>query len=366
MNIAIVIGSMAVETGGPPSVVNSHVKILADKGHFVSVLATNDLKKTDPRLYRAFSYRALFCDYPVLDKFDAVFFHGIWNIEFVFLAKALRKRSISYSIFAHGMLDPWSMSISRPKKLMFSKVPVCRDFITGAHSLIFGTDIESENASSLFKYKSKRTIPNTSFFGSDDVVSFGAKVYENNSPRSILFLSRYHPKKGLKEFIEAFSMLDKNIQQRLEVICAGLSHDYNYEKDCRDLAAAVACPDRIKFLDVSGADARALLLRSHALVLPSFQEGLSMSLIEALLVGRVILMSDKCNLNVLGSEGAAFVFDLSQQYIAETLVKFSEIELDKLAEMSGASLKFAHNYFSPHAVGGKLRMMISEMSGSEW
>jgi glycosyltransferase involved in cell wall biosynthesis len=180
-----------------------------------------------------------------------------------------------------------------------------------------------------------------------------------------LFLSRYHPKKGLKEFISAFSTLDKTIQQRLEVICVGLSHDYNYENECRQLAAEVACPDRIKFLDVSGNDARAMLLLSHALVLPSFQEGLSMSLIEALLVGRVILMSDKCNLNILRSEGAAFVFDLSQQCIAETLVKFSEIELDNLAKMSAASLKFSHKHFSPDAVGDKLLAIISEMSGSE-
>jgi glycosyltransferase involved in cell wall biosynthesis len=365
MNIAIVIGSMRVETGGPPSVVKSHVKILADKGHLVTVLATNDLKKIDPQLRHAFSYRVFFCDYPALDQFDGVFFHGIWHLEFAFFAKALRKRSIPYSLFAHGMLDPWSISSSRLKKQVFSWMPVCSDLVTGAHSLIFGTDVELENASSLFSYKSKKIIPNTSFFGSDDMIAAGAKVYSENSPRKILFLSRYHAKKGLKEFISAFSMLDKSIQQRLEVICVGLSHDSNYENECRQLAGEVASPDSIKFLDVSGDDARSMLLSSHALVLPSFQEGLSMSLIEALLVGRVILMSDRCNLNVLESEGAAFVFDLSQQCIAEMLVKFSEVELENLAKMSAASLKFSHKYFSPDAVGDKLLTIISEMSGSK-
>lgn len=118
-----------------------------------------------------------------------------------------------------------------------------------------------------------------------------------DSGRYILFVGRLSPEKGLHYLLEAFRKIPTDYRL---VIAGGESFSDQYVKKLRDLADA-----RVVFTGyVYGRDLATLYRHCCFLVLPSELEGLPITVLEAMSLGKAVLVSDLAeNLEITAPSG---------------------------------------------------------------
>ncbi len=118
----------------------------------------------------------------------------------------------------------------------------------------------------------------------------------------LLYLGRLHPlhpKKGLANIVKAWSAA-RAMGKEWVLVIAGWDQG-GHEADLKRLAGDLANPDSeeasIHFIGPQfGADKAACYRSCDAFVLPSFSEGLPMTVLEAWAYAKPVLMTDECNL----------------------------------------------------------------------
>lgn len=108
-----------------------------------------------------------------------------------------------------------------------------------------------------------------------------------NSKNYILAVARFVPEKGLHDLIEAFDQagLDADL-----VIAGDADHEDDYS---RQLKASASKNPRIKLTGyITGEELNQVFTNARLFVLPSYHEGLPISLLEALSFGLMPLVSD--------------------------------------------------------------------------
>lgn len=106
------------------------------------------------------------------------------------------------------------------------------------------------------------------------------------------------------------------------------------------------------------ADVPELLSNHHALIHPSFYEGLPNVICEALSAGLPVLASDVCDNGILVKEGErGFLFDPSSPVaIGRAIERFTELGTEEWKQMSNASRRYAEQTLS-------IDRMVSEYEG---
>jgi glycosyltransferase involved in cell wall biosynthesis len=102
----------------------------------------------------------------------------------------------------------------------------------------------------------------------------------------LLFLGRVGERKGAFDVIRAFAALPKTIRERCHLTLAG-----DGETDiARSLLQQLGCADRASVLGwVSSKDVDQLLAKADVFLLPSFGEGMSVALLEAMAWGLAVI-----------------------------------------------------------------------------
>ena len=219
--------------------------------------------------------------------------HGIWMYQSRVNRLTALKNNTPYVVSPHGMLDPWAVKNSRWKKRIVGWLYENRHLRDAdcIHALC-----ESE-ANSIREFGLKNpicVIPNAVEI--PDVNQIRRDIGENtNSKKQLLFIGRIHPKKGLVNLINAFANLDPSLRTDWEVVIAGW--DQNHQQDLESLAKERGVSESIHFPGPQFGEQKEQLLRTcDAFVLPSFSEGLPMSVLEAWSYARPTLITTACNL----------------------------------------------------------------------
>lgn len=145
---------------------------------------------------------------------------------------------------------------------------------------------------------------------------------ENESDKTLLFIGRINPKKGIKELIEAIHLLKINSPESIEgwtVKIAGWDQN-NHIEILKNIVSQYKLVEHVRFIGpVYGKEKEKLLLSSQAFVLTSFSEGMPMSVLEAWAYRLPVLMTDGCNLPDGFSSNAAIRVDTDPESIAHGL-----------------------------------------------
>jgi poly(glycerol-phosphate) alpha-glucosyltransferase len=219
-----------------------------------------------------------------------------------------------------------------------------------------------------------------------------------STPRTLLFLGRIHPKKGLVNLIRAFAQSRGSRVEGREpwrLVIAGWDqggHEAELIQLCEELGLKSAVTDaeqrlgqlklkvegerraldaRHSSLDSAvlffgpafGRDKEDLLRSADAFILPSFSEGLPMSVLEAWSYRLPVVMTPECNLPEGFAADAAIRIETSVESIAEGLGTLFSMNDADLMTMGAKGRGLVEERFTWKSVASQMREVYDWMLG---
>ncbi len=221
--------------------------------------------------------------------------HGIWETSTAVACRAARKAERPYIVSAHGMLEPWALRSKGLKKKLYASL-LERTNLNQATCLHALTKVEAKQYRSFGARGPIAVIPNAvEVPPSLSPESFLDAFPELRGKRLILFLGRLHPKKGLDLLAGAWLRVTHEYPDAVLVL-AGPDSEGTQAR----IEAQLHSPGRepnVVFAGMLQGDLKwSALAAAECFVLPSFSEGLSVGVLEALGAGLPVLVTRACNM----------------------------------------------------------------------
>ena len=310
---------------------------------------------------------------------DLIHVHGIWQDSQWAAMQHQKKGGVPVVVSPRGMLDPWAVENSAWKKKLVEKLFARRalEQATCIHALC-QSELESIRAYGL--KNPVALIPNGVELPNIDASNL--KPQASNRKKQLLFLGRIHPKKGLRELISGWAKaksLTPNAFSDWQLLIAGWD-DGNHLAGLKQLASQLglswsdeASPSDLGpptsdlcFLGSKFGDEKETLLRNmDAFILPSFSEGLPMSVLEAWSYGLPVLMTDFCNIPEGFSAEAALRIEPNSASIAQGLVQLEAISASDLSSMGDNGRKLVERQFTWGTIAQDMKAVYEWCLGGE-
>jgi len=288
---------------------------------------------------------------------DLVHQHGIWLDDQWAALQWQKNTGRPVVISPHGMLDPWAVRHSVWKKKLVGWLFANESLRKSAciHALC---QSEAEAVRAYGLKNPIAVVPNGVVLPDFDRST--CNFQRPSRRRRLLFLGRIHPKKGLKELIEAWSMALGPWATEWELIIAGWDdggHLDGLKKQATSLGIHWSVDELVSgpcqsfsvlhFLGPRFGEEKDALLRSvDAFILPSFSEGLPMSVLEAWSYGLPVIMTPQCNIPLGFDLGAAIQIAPDKSSIAEGLRQFLAVSEDERKAMGQRGRRMVEEQFT--------------------
>jgi glycosyltransferase involved in cell wall biosynthesis len=149
--------------------------------------------------------------------------------------------------------------------------------------------------------------------------------------KRLLFLARVHPKKGLPLLLHAWASLG-SFRRDWEMIIAG-PDELNHMQEIRALSVSLGIENEIIFTGtVVGRAKIDLFYSSDAYVLPSFSEGMPMSLIEAMACALPVIATRECNMPAITLSGSGWECNAELKSLTQALTEALQAGPAELAQ----------------------------------
>jgi glycosyltransferase involved in cell wall biosynthesis len=227
-------------------------------------------------------------------------------------------------LFYHqrGVFDPARLKNGAIKKRIYIEL-FEKPLLRGATTLFALTGAEVESYRALGVQTPCAVIPNgidAEQFSADYDPGALAQFGLPADAQLILFMSRIHPIKGIKQLLDAFLQAGRALP-RAYLVVAG-PDECNMGPGLRQRACAAGLAERIVFTGmVRGAVKNALLARADIFCLPSDAEGFSMAVLESLASGTAVQISPGCHFPEAAAAGAGSIVEPNPAAIAADLIR---------------------------------------------
>ena len=255
---------------------------------------------------------------------DVLHGHGLYvGTNFIFGREARRQRkALVYHV--HGMFEPYILQRSRWKKRLVHWLFEDRN-VRNVRFWRALTPIEADQIAATGARQPIAVIPNGLDVGDfappaglDRPIETPLVPALAKRSRRLLFLGRIHPKKGLTLLLPAWAKIRARTRD-WELVIAG-PDEGGHLAEVRALAADLGIEERIIFTGLLRGEAKVRLLHSADLfVLPSFSEGLPMSVLESLACEVPVVATRESNVGDLLSAGAGWECRADVDSLAEAL-----------------------------------------------
>jgi glycosyltransferase involved in cell wall biosynthesis len=303
-------------------------------------------------------------------NYDAVIINGLWQFPSFAVWRVLRRRSIPYYVFPHGMLDPWfkrTYPLKHAKKWLYwpwADYRVLRD----ARRVLFTCEEEQRLARrSFWLYLAREQVVG---LGIGPPPTNGDELKERflranpalRSCRVLLFMGRLHEKKGCDLLIEAFAKV-ASVHPDAHLVIAGAG-SADMLPQLQDHARRLGLMQRISWPGMLLGDMKwGAMYCAEAFVLPSHQENFGIAVAEALSCGVPVLISDKVNIwREIEADGAGLVAPDSREGTERNLRTWLDLDFQQRAAMRGrAAMCFQHRFAVTAAAAALLRAIQQSM-----
>ena len=262
---------------------------------------------------------------------DILHVHGIWMYPSV-VAFRWSKGTRPYLISPHGLLKPRALRNSRWKKRIAAMLYE-NEHLRHAACLHALNAAEAKAIRGYGLTNPICIIPNGTAQPDDAVIQ------RSQQDRSILYLGRFHPLKGLLTLLEGWREVRKDAAATgWRLTLAGWDQNHHRAElehfvDHHQLRSSV-----VLLGPQFGADKERCLAGASAFILPSRSEGLPVSVLEAWSWQLPVLMTYECNLPDGAEAGAAIMMEPDVSSIAKALRRLFSLT-DSEREAMGRSGK---------------------------
>jgi glycosyltransferase involved in cell wall biosynthesis len=384
VKICHVIAGISDRSGGPTGVVLGLTRALAGNGVRVTVITTNQeiggtVRPEEVRRKWTIPSVELQC-HPIvgswryayasglrdtLDKAascsDLFHLHGFWVYPVSIAASVARRQGLPYLYTAHGMLNTWAMKKSYWRKRLLLALWEGQNIRrSGAVHFFNAAEEISPDVERLLPHKvfipngvdpdSLEPAPPLGLFKSQ----FGL-----HGKSVVLFLGRLHPVKGIDRLIEAFREVAKK-QRDAALVIAG-PDAAGYRSILEKMISKNGLSDRIILPGMlTGMAKRAVLADSDLLVLPSYQEGHSMAVTEALYYGLPVIISKACHMPEVELHNAGVIVEGEPGQLSKSIVELIT-DSEKRKTMGDAGRLLARRLYTWEGIAGDMVKVYEDL-----
>ncbi|MDD4969964.1 MAG: glycosyltransferase [Paludibacter sp.] len=259
------------------------------------------------------------------EKPDIVHINGIWLIHCWIFQREAQKLGIRVIISPHGMLEPWILSHHRLKKQIA--------FILYQKKALRQCDNIHATATAELDNIKKLGFDVPIYIAPNGIEVSNIPLKDSWSKRkTLLFLSRIHPKKGIENLIEAVSNL-KELFKDYAIIIAG-SGDTDYVDSLKNKTSILGVSHLFKFAgNVYGEEKWNLFRNSDVFVLPTKSENFGIVVAESLACGTPVLTTTGTPWEELTLNQCGWWIEPDVSSIEEGLKEILELNDDQLKKM---------------------------------
>jgi len=365
MKIVVTIAAINPRHGGPPRTVPALCRALAAKGSTVELITVGEggirpeISQTErfdvtsilaaTTRYRPWSWRKAFCDALVaatrVDGAIVMYDVGLWLPANHFAATIAVRHKIPLMVSPRGMLNQRALRVSGLKKKL-GWILYQKSNLRKASVLHAASDAEAD----VFRERGLRQ-PIAVISNGIEIPNAQVMQRKNGALKTLLFLSRLDPIKGLPDLIRAWA----EVRPRgWRVVIAG-PDESNYQKEIR---AQVASCDAVRdFVFVGEADDEAKqTLYAHAdlFVLPSYSESFGQVVGEALAAGVPVITTHGTPWSDLEEHRCGWWVPTGAAALAQALRKATSLREADLRSMGRRGRQLILNEYSWNAIADQM------------
>ena len=258
----------------------------------------------------------------VLHGAHAVHLHSIWPTPNLFVAHRCLTLNIPYLLSIHGHLRPEALAIKSLKKRVGLALGY-RKMLTGASAIHALNSSERDDVDRFGLKAPCEIIPNgipaDDFHHPPPRSVLSHRLPELGQAPYVLFLSRIHPPKGARDLAQAFCLLAQR-HPDLHLVIAG--SDFGGIEEVQEVVNEAGLTHRLHLPGfLAGEEKSAALAHATVFCLPSYHEGFSIAILEALAWGAPTLISTGCHFPELEKAQAGWIHQLGATDLHKTLLQ---------------------------------------------
>ena len=270
--------------------------------------------------------------------------HGLWMMPNVYSGMVARRRAIPLVTSPRGMLSEWAFQYGSVVKRLFW--PLVQKPALAATTCFHATaESEYEDIRRMGFRQPVAIIPNG--IAIPEVVPKQAGIF-----RTLLFLGRVHPVKGLDMLLPAWQAIQDRFRD-WRLVIAGPDND-GYQKTLQKLAARLRLT-RIEFTGaLKGNEKWKAYQQADLFVLPSYSENFGMAVAEALATGLPAIVSKGAPWKGLEEKSAGWWVDIGVDPLVDCLNHALAQTPDELETMGRRGRAWMQTEFSWQRIGGMM------------
>jgi poly(glycerol-phosphate) alpha-glucosyltransferase len=264
--------------------------------------------------------------------YDVVHFHLMWMIDKNTILKALKKKNIPYIITTHAAYTPDRID-SIKKKLAMKSIEF--DYLNGAKSLHALCNEEKVFLKELNLNCPIFTIPN----GISDIevekINHAKKLENpyNTNDINIVWVGRIRKDKNIMGILKSLLLIDSTTRNKIKIHIVG----NGIEAYIKEVNAFVDTNDLSNIVKFHGPKFKEekyqYILNANIYLQPSFSEGISFSILDAMACSKASILSRQTNMTYYYNERFFLMTEPYPEDIANAIIKLTN-DLDLQQEMS--------------------------------
>jgi glycosyltransferase involved in cell wall biosynthesis len=293
---------------------------------------------------------------------EGVHIHGIWESHCAVASSMAQSNRTPYIISAHGMLERWALQHKRFKKALYATM-------VEVNNLRRATCLRALTADEAHDYRRiGLSTPLAIVPGAVELPKcVDRELFPNAFPdlinkRIVIFLGRLHPKKGLDLLIRAWANTGNSVRDA-HLVIAGPDTDgmrMTLERLTSDLGVASS----VTFAGMMNASMKwSALANSSLFVLPSFSEGFSVAVLEAMGAGLPVVVTDACHFPEIAQKDCGWVIEPSQKALEDALSEYFQCRMWEGEAMGNRGRKLVESKFTWNVVGDQMARVYEWANG---
>ena len=290
---------------------------------------------------------------------DIIHIHSLWAWPLHCVSRFAQRNVIPVVWSPRGTLESWSLRQKRIKKWMalflYQRTDLQNSFC------IHATSVEEANSIRRLGLKNPiAIIPN-----GINISNYPMKMWDKNpqKKRTLSFLSRIHPKKGIELLLEAWSKMPSEILKSWNVRIAG-EGELRYVNHVRKLLSTKYAKFDIEMVGPKyGKEKIDFLHQTDVFILPTYSENFGVAIAEAMACGIPVITTKGAPWKILEERNIGWYTETNVDALVKTLVSALSIELSLLENKGKQSRKIIEENYTMEAVANNYKLLYEWIAG---